>query len=145
MINVKIKWLTHNLELPAYQTMDSAGMDLRAAITQKIILKPMERKLIGSGFCIAIPEGYEIQVRARSGLALKNGITMANGVGTIDADYRGEIGVILINLGSDNFVINPGDRIAQMVVSKYERANWQVVEDLDNTDRGSGGFGHTGR
>ncbi len=145
MINVKIKWLTHNLELPVYQTMDSAGMDLRAAITQQIILKPMERKLIGSGFCIAIPEGYEIQVRARSGLALKNGITMANGVGTIDADYRGEIGVILINLGSDNFVINPGDRIAQMVVSKYERANWQVVEDLDNTDRGSGGFGHTGR
>ena len=145
MINVKIKWLAQDLGLPVYQTKHSAGMDLCAAITEPIILKPMERKLVGCGFSMSIPEGYEVQIRARSGLALKNGITMANGVGTIDADYRGEIGVILINLGHEDFVINSGDRIAQMVIAKYERANWQIVDELDNTDRGSGGFGHTGK
>lgn len=133
-----------DLPLPTYQTQHSAGMDLLAAIDEPIILKPMERKVVPTGISIALPEGYEAQVRARSGLAAKFGIAMANGVGTIDADYRGEIGAILINLGQEDFTINRGDRIAQLVIAKYERIDWQLVETLDETDRGQGGFGSTG-
>lgn len=129
--------------MPEYETSGSAGMDIRAYIEKKIVLKPGEIKLIPTGLFIEIPIGYEAQIRARSGLALKNGITMANGVGTIDSDYRGEIGLILINLGNENFSINNGDRIGQMVISKYERIKWDETE-LSKTERGSGGFGHTG-
>lgn len=144
-MNIKIKLLNECAILPAYQTKYSAGLDVHAAIEKPVTLKPMERQLIGCGFCLSIPSGYEVQIRARSGLALKNGITMANGIGTIDADYRGEIGVILINLGSEDFTINNGDRIAQMVVAKYENVNWHLTDELDSTVRGSGAFGHTGK
>lgn len=144
-MDIKIKLINDEVKLPVYQTRHSAGMDLRAAIKEPIILRSLERKLIGCGFSISIPEGYEAQIRARSGLALKNGVTMANGIGTIDADYRGEIGVILINLSTEDFEVNPGDRIAQMVIAKYERVNWQILNELDDTTRGSGGFGHTGK
>lgn len=132
------------LPLPAYQTEHSAAMDLLAAIDEPVTLQPMQRQIIPTGICIALPEGYEAQVRARSGLAIKHGIALANGVGTIDADYRGEIGVILINLGQEDVTINSGDRIAQLVVAKYERVQWQLVDELDETARGSGGFGSTG-
>jgi dUTP pyrophosphatase len=142
-MNIKI---TNNsgLPLPAYQTEHSAAMDLLAAIDELVTLQPMQRQIIPTGICIALPEGYEAQVRARSGLAIKHGITIANGIGTIDADYRGEIGAILINLGSEDFTINHGDRIAQLVVAKYERVEWLQVDELDETERGSGGFGSTG-
>lgn len=132
------------LPLPAYQTEHSAAMDLLAAIDEPVTLQPMQRQIIPTGICIALPEGYEAQVRARSGLAIKHGIALANGVGTIDADYRGEIGVILINFGQDDFTVNPGDRIAQMVIARYERVEWQLVKELNETKRGSGGFGSTG-
>lgn len=131
--------------LPAYATEQSAGMDLRADIEQPVTLKPLERRLIPTGLHIALPQGYEAQVRPRSGLALKHGITVLNTPGTIDADYRGEIGIILVNLSNEPFVINDGDRIAQMVVARHERVEWVVVESLDETQRGAGGFGHTGR
>ena len=130
--------------LPAYATEGSAGMDLRANIDEPIVLRPMERKLIPTGIYIALPMGYEAQVRPRSGLALKHGIGLANMIGTVDCDYRNEIGVILINLGQEDFVVNDGERIAQMVIAKYERAEWEPVEELDETERGEGGFGHTG-
>ncbi len=130
--------------LPAYETDLSAGMDLRANLTEKIILKPLERKLISTGLYIELPAGYEAQVRPRSGLALKKGITVLNSPGTIDADYRGEIGVILVNLSSEDFVIENGDRIAQMVIAKHERADWVLTETLEETSRGAGGFGSTG-
>ena len=130
--------------LPAYETSMSAGMDLRANIDEKIVLKPGERMLVPTGLFIALPEGYEAQVRPRSGLAIKYGITVLNAPGTIDADYRGEIKVILINLSSEPFTINDGDRIAQMVINKVERAEWEETKELDETERGSGGFGHTG-
>lgn len=133
-----------NWSLPEYETSGSAGLDLKASIQEPVALKPMERALIPTGLFMSIPEGYEGQVRARSGLALKHGVTLANGVGTIDSDYRGEIGVILINLGDENFIIEDGDRIAQFILNKYERANFKVVENLDRTERDSGGFGHTG-
>ena len=130
--------------LPEYATPGSAGMDLRANIDAPITLAPGERKLIPTGIYIALPVGYEAQVRPRSGLALKYGIGLANMLGTVDADFRGEIGVILINLGQEDFVVNDGERIAQMVIAKHERAEWDVVEELDETERGEGGYGHTG-
>jgi dUTP pyrophosphatase len=131
--------------LPEYETAFSAGVDLRANLEEKIILKPFERKLIPTGLFIQLPVGYEAQIRPRSGLALKKGITVLNSPGTIDADYRGEIGIILINLSQEEYEINDGDRIAQMVINKHERALWQVVEFLEDTTRGTGGFGHTGQ
>ncbi|ESQ73556.1 dUTP diphosphatase [Asticcacaulis sp. AC402] len=136
-----------DLPLPAYETEGSAGLDLRAAIaaTESVVLKPFARALIPTGLKIAVPRGYEVQVRPRSGLALKFGITCLNSPGTIDSDYRGEVGVILVNLGSEDFVINRGDRIAQMVVAQHARIVWEVQESLDSTVRGEGGFGSTGR
>ena len=131
-------------DLPKYQTELSAGMDLFANIDESIILKPLERALVKTGLSIALPKGYEAQIRPRSGLALKNGITVLNTPGTIDADYRGEIGVILINLSSEKFTINNGDRIAQMVIAKHEQINWQQVNELNETHRGKGGFGSSG-
>ena len=130
--------------LPEYATENSAGMDLRANIDEPIVLKPLERVLIPTGVFIALPHGYEAQVRPRSGLAIKKGITVLNTPGTIDSDYRGMIGVILINLSNEDFVVNDGERIAQMVISKYERAEWEEVDELDETERGAGGYGHTG-
>lgn len=130
--------------LPEYATENSAGMDLRANIDEPIVLKPLERALIPTGIFIALPHGYEAQVRPRSGLAIKKGITVLNTPGTIDSDYRGMIGVILINLSNEDFVVNDGERIAQMVISKYERAEWEEVDELDETERGAGGYGHTG-
>ena len=131
-------------DLPKYQTELSAGMDLYANIDEPITLKPLERTLVKTGLFISLPKGYEAQVRPRSGLAFKNGITVLNTPGTIDADYRGEIGVILVNLSSQNFTINDGDRIAQMVIAKHETAIWEEVENLDETNCGEGGFGSSG-
>ena len=133
-----------NQPLPEYATSQSAGVDLRANINSPILIKSLDRKLIPTGLYIALPEGYEAQVRPRSGLALKKGITVLNTPGTIDADYRGEIGVILVNLSSEDFVVQPGERVAQMVINKFEQAEWKLVEVLDNTERGEGGYGHTG-
>ena len=130
--------------LPAYATVQSAGMDLRANIDEPIVLKPLERRLIPTGLHIALPAGYEAQVRPRSGLALKKGITILNSPGTVDADYRGEVGVLLINLSQEDFVINDGERIAQMVIARHEQAEFVEVEVLDETERGEGGYGHTG-
>ena len=130
--------------LPQYATKQSAGMDLRANIDEPIVLHPMERRLIPTGLFIALPEGYEAQVRPRSGLALKHGLTVLNAPGTIDADYRGEVGVVLINLSQEDFVINAGERIAQMVIARHEQAQLHLVEELHETDRGAGGYGHTG-
>ena len=131
--------------LPQYTTAGSAGMDLRADIDKPIVLKPLERKLIPTGLKIALPVGYEAQIRPRSGLAIKYGVTVLNSPGTIDADYRGEICVILVNLSNVDFVVNPSERIAQMVVAKHEQVDFQIVETLDETERGDGGFGHTGK
>lgn len=141
-----MKRLLHseNLPIPDYETANSAGLDLSAAIEDDIVIKPLERKLIPTGFCMALPEGFEAQVRPRSGLALKHGITVLNSPGTIDADYRGEIGVILINLGDKDFTVTRGMRIAQMVVAQYTRVNWDVVSKLPGSFRGEGGFGSTG-
>lgn len=130
--------------LPAYATPQSAGMDLRANIDEPITLKPMERRLIPTGLHIALPAGYEAQVRPRSGLALKKGITVLNSPGTIDADYRGEICVLLINLSQEDFIVNDGERVAQMVIAKHEQGDFIEVETLDETERGEGGYGHTG-
>lgn len=130
--------------MPQYATSQSAGMDLRADIGEPVTLRPLERRLIGTGLHIALPAGYEAQVRPRSGLALKQGITVLNTPGTIDADYRGEIGVVLVNLSDKDFVVNPGERIAQMVIARYEQAEFEQVELLDETERGEGGYGHTG-
>lgn len=130
--------------LPEYATVHSAGMDLRANLTESVVLKPLERKLIPTGLFIELPEGYEAQIRPRSGLAIKKGITVLNSPGTIDADYRGEISVILINLSSDDFVIEDGERICQMVIAAHAQAEWHQVEVLGETERGAGGFGHTG-
>ena len=129
--------------LPKYQTTLSAGMDLYANIEESVTLKPLERKLISTGLLIELPQGFEAQIRPRSGLAIKNGITVLNTPGTIDADYRGEIGVILVNLSAEPFTINDGDRIAQMIIAKHETAVWEEVTELDETDRGAGGFGST--
>ena len=133
-----------NNPLPEYSTPQSAGFDLRANLDNIEILKPGERKLVGTGLFIALEPGYEAQVRPRSGLALKKGITVLNAPGTVDADYRGEVGVILYNASNEDFEIVPGERIAQMVIAKYERINWEQVETLDETERGAGGFGHSG-
>lgn len=132
-------------ELPAYATVHSAGMDIRANLSSSIILKPLERKLIPTGLYIQLPEGYEAQIRPRSGLAIKKGITVLNSPGTIDADYRGEICVILVNLSNEDFEINDGERICQMVIGLYTKAEWLKVDELDATERGEGGFGHTGK
>lgn len=130
--------------LPAYATIHSAGMDIRSNLDKPVILKPLERSLIPTGLFIELPEGYEAQIRPRSGLALKKGLTVLNSPGTIDADYRGEICVIVINLSSEECIIEDGERICQMVVASYEQAQWEEVETLGETDRGAGGFGHTG-
>lgn len=143
MVKVKIVNTGHQ-QLPAYATPQSAGMDLRANIEENITLHPMERRIIPTGLRMALPEGYEAQVRPRSGLALKHGITVLNSPGTIDADYRGELGVLLVNLSTEDFVIAPGERIAQMVIAKHEQAVFEQVEVLDETERGEGGYGHTG-
>ena len=131
-------------ELPHYSTIASAGMDLRANIDESITLKPLERTIVKTGIFMEIPVGYEAQVRPRSGLAFKKGVTVLNSPGTVDADYRGEVGVILVNLSSVEFIIQDGERIAQMVIAKHEQANWIEVDILDETERGSGGFGSTG-
>lgn len=130
--------------LPAYATPQSAGMDLRANISQPVTLRPMERRLIPTGFYIALPQGYEAQIRPRSGLALKHGVTVLNSPGTIDADYRGELMVLLVNLSAEDFVVNDGERIAQMVVARHETVDFAEVSELDETERGTGGYGHTG-
>lgn len=130
--------------LPAYESFEAAGMDVRAAVEQPVTLAPGERVLVPTGLRIQLPSGYECQVRPRSGLALKKGITVLNTPGTVDADYRGEIGVILINLSQEPFIISPGERIAQLVMKQYTRIEWEPVESLDETKRGDGGFGHTG-
>ena len=143
MIKIKVVNKGHQ-HLPAYATPQSAGMDLRANIDEPITLHPMERRLIPTGLHVALPEGYEAQVRPRSGLALKHGLTVLNAPGTVDADYRGDIGVVLINLSQEDFVINDGERIAQLVIARHEQADFVVVEELDQTERGEGGYGHTG-
>ena len=142
---IQFKKLRADAIIPQYHTVHSAGMDVHAAIDNPITLAHLERALVPCGFAMAIPEGYEVQVRTRSGLALKNGIGLVNGVGTIDADYRGELGVILINYSDTPFTIDNGDRIAQIVLAKYERATGQQVADLDTTERATGGFGSTGK
>ncbi len=143
MIEVKIVNNSHH-PLPQYQTGLSAGMDLRANLEGPETLKPLERKLISTGIFIELPQSYEAQVRPRSGLAYKNGITVLNSPGTIDADYRGEVKVLLVNLSSEDFVINDGERIAQLVIARHEIVQWQPVEKLTETERNAGGFGHTG-
>lgn len=132
-------------ELPAYATIGSAGVDLKAVLDKPLVLNPLERKIIGTGLKIALPIGYEAQVRPRSGLAAKHGISVLNSPGTIDADYRGEVGVILINLSNDAFTINPGERIAQLVLAKHEQIQWKIDKNLSSTARGSNGFGSTGK
>lgn len=131
--------------LPEYATLQSAGMDIRANLDEPIVLQPMQRCLVPTGLYIALPAGAEAQIRPRSGLALKKGITVLNSPGTIDADYRGEIGIILINLSQEPFVIQDGERIAQMVIARYEQARWKPVDSLEETERGEGGFGHSGQ
>jgi dUTP pyrophosphatase len=132
-------------DLPTYATVSSAGLDLKAVLDEPIVLGPLERRIIGTGLKIALPEGYEAQVRPRSGLAAKHGISVLNAPGTIDADYRGEIGVILVNLSNEKFTIQPGERIAQLVVAQYTQVSWQPTTSLEETDRGDGGFGSTGK
>jgi dUTP pyrophosphatase len=144
MINLKVVNKSKN-EIPSYATINSAGMDLRASLEQGIVIRPGERKLIPTGLFLEIPVGYEGQVRPRSGFALKSGVTVLNSPGTIDADYRGEVGVILINLSNVEVEIVNGDRIAQLIIAKYETVKWVEVDSLKETDRGSGGFGHTGK
>ena len=146
MKNISVKTVNNSHHpLPAYSTIDSAGMDVRAYLPNgPIVLKPMERRLIPTGLHIELPQGYECQIRPRSGLALKHGLTIVNSPGTIDADYRGEIGVVLMNLSQDEFIVNDGERICQMVVKEYTRVEWVQTESLSSSERGEGGFGHTG-
>ena len=143
MIKIKVVNRGHQ-PLPAYATAQSAGMDLRANLDEPVTLQPLERRLIPTGLHIALPEGYEAQVRPRSGLALKHGLTVLNTPGTIDADYRGEIGVVLVNLSQQPFTVNDGERIAQMVIARHEQGDFVIVDELDETERGAGGYGHTG-
>lgn len=145
-VRIAINRLPHgqDLPLPSYETAQSAGMDIRAAVDGEITVEPGARALVPTGFKIALPDGYEAQIRPRSGLALKKGITLPNSPGTIDADYRGEVGIILMNAGSDTFVIGRGDRIAQMIIAPVTKAHWVEAEELDETARGEGGFGSTG-
>ena len=142
---VKIVRENDKIELPKYETAGAAGMDIRANITEPIVLGSLERTLVPTGLKIAIPEGYEVQVRPRSGLALKHGITLLNTPGTIDSDYRGELKMIIANMSKDAYTINPDERIGQLVLNKVEQIEWEVVETLDETERGAGGFGHTGK
>ena len=145
MEKIKVKVINKSgNDLPEYKTPQSAGMDLRANIDEAVTLEPMSRRLVKTGLFIALPEGYEAQIRPRSGLALKHGITVLNTPGTVDADYRGEIMVLLINLSNISFIIHPGDRIAQMVIARHEQAEFTLVDELDDTERGEGGMGHTG-
>ena len=144
MVNIKIINNSSN-ELPQFGTEHAAGVDLRANLAESVIIKPFERVLVPTGLFIELPEGFEAQIRPRSGLAIKHGISVLNSPGTIDADYRGEIKVILINLSNEEFVVQNGDRICQMVINKYERFEWNLVEELNETNRGAGGFGHTGK
>ena len=143
MLKIKVVNTGHQ-QLPAYATVQSAGMDLRANLDEAVVLRPMERKLIPTGLHIALPDGYEAQIRPRSGLALKHGITVLNSPGTIDADYRGDIMVLLINFSDQDFIINDGERVAQMVIARYEQSEFDIVSSLDETERGTGGYGHTG-
>lgn len=145
-MNMKVKIINRSHHpLPEYATTASAGLDLRANLDSPVTLQPLERKLIPTGLYIALPEGCEAQIRPRSGLALKHGISLLNTPGTIDADYRGEIGVILVNISNEPFEVRDGERIAQMVIARYEQVEWEPAESLDATERGAGGFGHTGR
>ena len=143
MIQIKVINKGHQ-QLPANATQQSAGMDLRANLEESVVIKPMKRMLIGTGLHIALPEGYEAQIRPRSGLALKHGITVLNTPGTVDADYRGEIKVLLVNLSNEDFTVNDGERIAQMVIARHEQGEFLLVDTLDETERGEGGYGHTG-
>ena len=146
MDQVKVKIINESgHDLPAYSTISSAGMDVRASLKEPVVLQPLQRALIPTGLRIQLPQGYECQLRPRSGLALKHGISLVNTPGTIDADYRGEIGVILINLSNEPFTVNNGERICQMIITTYSHTTWEVVESLDESERGEGGFGHTGR
>lgn len=145
MDRIKVKIINRSGNpLPEYETPSSAGMDVRAHLAAPVTLAPMERALIPTGLFIQLPQGYECQIRPRSGLALRHGISLVNSPGTVDADYRGEIGVILINLGAEPFTINNGDRICQMVIKQYSHVEWELAERIDTTERGDGGFGHTG-
>ena len=143
-MNVKIKKLNDKALLPAYETEHAAAMDVRACLDEPKILQPLERAMIPTGLAFEIPVGYEMQIRARSGLSIKHGITMVNGVGTIDADYRGELNILVINLGQEPFVVEPDMRIAQLLISKFDKISWNITEELSETDRGAGGFGSTG-
>tara|TARA_B100000287_G_scaffold432605_1_gene492311 strand:- start:2421 stop:2855 length:435 start_codon:yes stop_codon:yes gene_type:complete len=143
-MKIKIKNISQH-PLPQYSTLNSAGIDLRANLTNQILLKPLERTLVKTGLFIELPTGFEAQIRPRSGLAYKKGITVLNSPGTIDSDYRGEIGILLINLSNQDFVIENGERIAQMIIARHEQAEWIEVRELANTERGSGGFGSTGK
>lgn len=145
MDRIKVKIINRSgFDLPAYETPSAAGMDIHAALKEPVTLKPMERTLVPTGLRIQLPQGYECQIRPRSGLALRSGISIVNTPGTVDADYRGEIGVIVINLSDTPFTINPGERIAQMVITTYSHVAWEPVDRIDETERGDGGFGHTG-
>ena len=144
-MNIEIVKLRSDAILPEYQTEHAAGMDLHACLDAPKVLEPMERAIIATGIAVAVPVGYEAQVRARSGLSIKHGVTVVNGVGTVDSDYRGEVGVLVVNLGKDPFTVEPGMRIAQMVIARHERASWQLVEALAVTDRGTAGYGSTGK
>lgn len=145
MDRIKVKIINNSGNaLPAYETPSAAGMDVRASIKEPIVVKPMQRVLVPTGLRVQLPQGYEMQIRPRSGMALKHGITLANSPGTVDADYRGEIGIIVINLSDQPFVINDGDRICQMVVTTYSHVQWEQVDRIDETVRGEGAFGHTG-
>ncbi len=145
MTVLKIQRLAHNVEVPEYKTAGAAGMDLCAAISEPVVLKPLERKLIPTGLKIELEHGYEAQIRPRSGLSIKHGITLVNCVGTVDEDYRGEVCIALVNLSTQSYVVQPGERVAQMVIAKYEQAEIQVVTELSDTVRGAGGFGSTGK
>ncbi|MBE6037093.1 MAG: dUTP diphosphatase [Clostridiales bacterium] len=142
---MKVKMVSKSGRYPAYQTEGSSGMDLQAFLTEDLVFQPGERKAVPTGLFMELPQGYEAQIRARSGLSLKFGMTLVNGVGTIDSDYRGEIKVAMINLGQEPYTIHDGDRIAQMIVARYERVDWQPADSLEETERGEGGFGHTGK
>ncbi|MBC7564805.1 dUTP diphosphatase [Candidatus Saccharibacteria bacterium] len=143
-MEVKIKKLHEKAVLPEYQTEHAAAMDIHACLDEPMTVQPLQRFMVPTGLAVEIPAGYEMQIRARSGMSIKHGITMVNGVGTIDADYRGELSILMINLSQDVFVIEPGMRVAQMLVQKYEKISWQVTDVLSETDRGVGGFGSTG-
>ncbi len=143
-MNIEVTKLRPDAMLPEYQTIGAAGADIHACLDEPVTLQPLERRMIPTGLAMAIPEGFEVQIRARSGMSIKHGITMVNGVGTIDADYRGEVGVLIINLGQEPFTIEPGMRIAQMVVARYETIAWKEVDTLDETARGAGGYGSSG-